>query len=40
MTSVYESYYDDDYIFKGGKNEFNVAFGLIAYETDSDSGFA
>ena len=40
MNSVYESYYDDDYIFKGGKNKFNVAFGLISYEEDSDSGFS
>ena len=40
MTSVYESYYTADYIFKGGKNGFNVAFGLISYETDSESGFS
>ena len=40
MNSIYESYYSDDDIFKGGKNELNVAFGLIVYDGESDSGFS
>ena len=40
MSSVYENYYTDENVFKGGKNGVNVAFGLIAYESDSDKGFS
>ena len=40
MTSIYESYYTDDFVFKGGKNGFMVAFGLITYTSESDSDYS
>ena len=37
MISTQENYYTDHDIFIGGANSFNVAFGLISYDT-ADQG--
>ena len=34
MISTYENYFDDDYVFTARKNGFQVAFGLITYDTE------
>ena len=35
MISTIENYYTDQDRFNGGKSNFNVAFGLITYDSAS-----